>query len=250
MCRVLVVGRTLRPSLDLSQALSREGFEVTTSSGDLTAALRAVLAVKPHALIINAQENEESKELFRLLRAICDQPILVLGGQQEQELLWYLESGASCFISYPTTPAYLSARLRALLRRTASANEAGMIKIGSLEIDLERYEVRRLGHLVPLTPTEFKLLKILALRAGHVCSHRSLLQEVWGDDFVNSLHYLRLYIGYLRHKLEEDPSHPQLLTTEWGVGYRLRDDTRQLARSATTWRSATHNARMTSLRTA
>ena len=89
---------------------------------------------------------------------------------------------------------------------------------------MDRHEVRRRGRVVPLTPTEFRILRVLAERPGAVCTNRMVLEQVWGEEFADCTHYLRLYIGYLRKKLEEDPRHPRLLVTEWGVGYRLIPD--------------------------
>ena len=96
--------------------------------------------------------------------------------------------------------------------------------VGDLEVDLDRHEVRRRGRVVPPTPTEFRILRVLAERPGAVCTNRMILEQVWGEEFADCTHYLRLYVGYLRKKLEEDPRHPRLLVTEWGVGYRLIQD--------------------------
>jgi two-component system KDP operon response regulator KdpE len=88
-------------------------------------------------------------------------------------------------------------------------------------IDLDRYAVTRAGEPIALTPIEFRLLRVLAENAGKACSHEMLLDSVWGPDFRDCAHYLRLYVGYLRQKLEDDPKRPRILATEWGYGYRL-----------------------------
>src|ERR671913_609730 len=118
----------------------------------------------------------------------------------------------------------LLARVRLALRRAALPSNAPaqeVFEVGNLRVDLLRREVRRDGAEVHLTPTEYKLLAALIREAGRVVTHRKLLEEVWGTNYLDQGHYLRVYRVQLRHKLEPDPSRPRLLTTEPGIGYRL-----------------------------
>jgi two-component system KDP operon response regulator KdpE len=219
MNRVLVIGERPEEAKALASRLSLHGFESAPCAGDVTLALRALISFRPDALLLDLHDN--AQEVFRVLEQVAPVPIFVLGNnRQPDEVVWYLEAGAADYLLRPVSPALLTARLTSVLRRRQN-NGHGPIQAGELEIDLERHQVRRSGTTVPLTPTEFRLLQVLAENAGRACSHRLLLERVWGDDFRHCSHYLRLYMGYLRQKLETDPRNPSLLLTEWGVGYRL-----------------------------
>jgi len=219
MYRVLVVGEASTP---LPSSLLGS-FSMTNAPHELEMVLRAMFASQPHALVLDCSHNGKSRQLFRFLRAVCDEPLLVIGGDTPAEdIAWYLENGASGYLCKPVTPAHLAAKLKAALRRAAPPSNEDIIRAGELEVDSARHEVRYEDRIVDLTPTEFRLLKVLAEHADRACSQRMLLDSVWGAEFVQSPHYLRLYIGYLRQKLEADPRNPTLLTTEWGIGYRLR----------------------------
>ena len=134
-----------------------------------------------------------------------------------------LDQGADDYLTKPFGMAELLARLRVMLRR-ARVGVAEQLTAGDVTIDLRRYLVLRGGQEVHLTPTEFDLLRVLASEAGKVLTHRQLLERVWGNYAAENSQQLRVYINYLRRKLETDPSHPQLIVTEPGVGYRLKAD--------------------------
>ena len=224
MHRVLVVAEKAADADGLAFRLGVVGFEATASAGETTLALRQLFAFKPDVIVFNCSAGDRQRELFHLLETVSDLPVVVLGaGGDEEEVVWYLDAGAADYVVQPVSPAHLSARLRVVLRHAARDIPGGIIQVGDLEVDPDRHEVRRNGRVVRVTPTEFQLLRVLAERAGQPCSHRMLLERVWGDDFAACTHYLSLYIGYLRRKLEDDPKHPRLLVTHWGVGYRLRE---------------------------
>ena len=153
-------------------------------------------------------------------------PVLVLSARQDEaQKIAALDAGADDYLTKPFSSGELLARVRAMLRRAALAPAPpGALRTGALEIDLARHEVRRDGRPVHLTPIEYRLLACLAARPGHVVTHRQLLSEVWGADQVDQLHYLRIYMGHLRAKLEANPAEPRHLLTELGVGYRLADE--------------------------
>lgn len=223
MHRVLVVGDSTQ-AMSLARGLGLLGFEATASASETPLALRQLFAFRPDAVVFDGCSEDQGRQLFSLLNKVCPLPITVLGdSQSEEEMVWYLEEGATYYLVKPISPNHLAARLRAALRRTTQQSPDTVVRVGDLEIDPDRQEVRRQGQVIPLTPTEFRLLRALAERPGQACSYRMLLERVWGEDFAHCAHYLRLYIGYLRQKLEDDPKRPRLLVTQWGVGYRLQD---------------------------
>ena len=134
-----------------------------------------------------------------------------------------LSKGMDDYLTKPFGVGELIARLRVLLRRHAKRGEDGgsVIRFGEVEVDLARRLVTRNGEAVHLTPIEYRLLAVLLGRRGTVMTHRELLREVWGPAHSDSSHYLRIYMGHLRHKLERDPARPEYLLTEVGVGYRF-----------------------------
>ena len=223
MYRVLVVGERPEDAKALAFRLGLFGFEATPSASDVTLALRSLFAFKPDALILDLSDGEEQRELFTLLERVAPVPIFVIGDGRSRETVWFLEQGAADYLAKPVMVKLLCARLNAVLRRLGESGQ-GTIPLGDLVINLDRHQVIKAGLTVQLTPTEFRLLQVLAERRGQACSHRLLLERVWGEEFAHCLHYLRLYIGYLRHKLEPDPHKPRLLVTEWGVGYRLVEE--------------------------
>jgi two-component system KDP operon response regulator KdpE len=126
-------------------------------------------------------------------------------------------------VTKPFSTDELLARLRAVLRRAPDAGHAAQVELGDLSIDLEDRTVRSDGQEVHLTPIEFDLLRVLARYPGRLVTQRQLLQEVWGPQYVEESHYLRVHIAHIRAKIEPDPSRPRYLITEPGVGYRLRE---------------------------
>ena len=142
---------------------------------------------------------------------------------EETEKVAALDAGADDYVTKPYAVGELLARLRAALRRAAApAGEAPTVRFGDVEVDLALREVRRGEAGVHLTPHEYGLLAELARHPGRVLTHRALLAAVWGPGYSGETHYLRVYMGNLRRKLEADPSRPEHLVTETGVGYRLR----------------------------
>lgn len=169
-------------------------------------------------------------EVTRTIRRSATTPIIVLSARgQEHDKVSALDLGADDYLTKPFGVPELLARMRVVLRRTAGATDGGIAGQtaylqGEVKVDLVRRQVWRAGEEVHLTPTEYKLLAALVRQAGRVVTHRQLLREVWGGNYVEQTHYLRVYMAQLRHKLERDPTRPRLLGTEAGVGYRLREE--------------------------
>lgn len=224
MNRILVAAERTDSAKALAVRLGLFGYETTPASCELALALRSVYTFRPDAVVLESNDARICVELLRVLPKVCVLPIVVLGNERSEAAhVRFLEEGAAVYLGQPVSTALLAAHLRSVLRWAPRPAPGGRLRAGGLEIDLDRHEVRNNGRLVSLTPTEFRLLCVLAENKDRACSPRLLLERVWGPDFLDCRHYLRLYVAYLRQKLEDDPQRPQLLVTEWGVGYRLVD---------------------------
>jgi two-component system KDP operon response regulator KdpE len=172
--------------------------------------------------------DTDGLEVTRTIRRSSRTPIIVISARgQEQDKVTALDLGADDYLTKPFGVAELMARIRVVLRHAALPADAPpepLFQAGEFQIDLLRRQVFRNGQELHLTPTEYKLLATLVRHAGKVVTHRQLLHEVWGVNYVDQTHYLRVYMAQLRHKLEPDPTRPRFLLTEPGVGYRLRAD--------------------------
>jgi two-component system KDP operon response regulator KdpE len=214
------IRRLLSHSLDPSQY---ELLEAASGEEGLRLA-----ATRPVSLVLLdlGLPDLEGVEVARQLREWTQVPIIVLSvREQEAEKIAALDAGADDYLTKPFSVGELQARIRAALRRCAKESEPqSLFRVGDLEIDLHGHLVRKGAQEIHLTPNEFKLLATLVRNAGRVVTHRQLLTDVWGLAFADEGHYLRVYMGQLRHKLEDDPAQPKLFVTESGVGYRLRFD--------------------------
>lgn len=164
-------------------------------------------------------------DFIRDLRAWSDVPILVLSARShEKDKIQALDVGADDYLTKPFGVGELRARARALLRRQSRGGEGAtpIIEFGDVQVDLSRRVVTRAGETLHLTPIEYRLLCVLLANTGKVMTQRHLLRDVWGPSSVESNHYLRVYVGHLRQKLENDPTQPKYLLTETGVGYRFQ----------------------------
>lgn len=166
----------------------------------------------------------DGRQFVQDLRTWSSMPVLVLSARDaEVDKIAVLDSGADDYLTKPFAVGELLARVRAMLRRARRGTEVEqpLVCFGQVEVDLIRRHVTRGGHSVHLTPIEYRLLCVLMSNAGKVMTHRHLLRDVWGPAFVDSSHYLRIYVGHLRQKLEDDPTQPRHFLTEVGVGYRF-----------------------------
>ncbi len=215
----------------LRATLRAQGYQVietaTAREGLAQAAGRNPDVVLLDLGLPDADGLDVATELRRLGRA----PIIVLSARgQEQDKVTALDRGADDYLTKPFGVPELLARVRVALRRAAlppNAPPQAVYATDGLRVDLLRRQVFRDAEEVHLTPTEYKLLAALIRQAGRVITHRHLLHDVWGANYVDQAHYLRVYMAQLRHKLERDPSRPRLLITEPGVGYRLREEEAQ-----------------------
>jgi DNA-binding response OmpR family regulator len=165
-------------------------------------------------------------EVCRSLREISPNvPIIILTVLKEKaNVVRGLALGADEFIVKPFKPGELVARIQALLRRAnMTKTPSEFYDDGNLAIDFERRQVYLRDQLVNLSPTEFRLLACLVRSAGQVVPHKTLLTRVWGPEYADETHYVKLYIRYLRQKIEKCPEHPKYVVTEWGIGYRFQE---------------------------
>ncbi len=161
--------------------------------------------------------------VLKRLREWSTVPVIVLTVKDsDTDKVALLDAGADDYLTKPFSTAELQARIRVAIRHTQPAPAEPIFRSGELEVDLSDREVRIRGKEVKLTATEYEILKILVLHAGKVVTQRQLLKDVWGPNAVEQTQYLRVYVGQLRKKLERDPSQPELILTEPGVGYRLK----------------------------
>ena len=192
----------------------------------LVAARRELSATQPLLLIVDlGLPDADGVDLIRAWRARMTTPILVLSARtQEVQKIAALDAGADDYLTKPFGVGELLARVRAMLRRAeAVPTPPARLRVGDLSFDRDSRELHMAGRRVHLTPLEFRLFERLSRAPGRVVTHRQLLADVWGTEQVDQLHYLRIYMGHLRAKIEADPAEPRYLITELGVGYRLAD---------------------------
>ena len=225
--RILVVDDEPRMIRFIRLNLEHDGFDVSEAATG-AAALTQLRDRLPDLMLLDVMMPElDGFETLRLVREISSVPVIMLTAKgDEDDRVRGLELGADDYITKPFSPRELVSRVRAVLRRTEAPAPAPHEPIQvdeRLQIDFDRRQVRVEGRLVQLRPTEYRLLYHLVQNAGWVVPHDQLLAKVWGYEYRDETHYLRLYINYLRQKLEPDPAHPRYILTERGVGYRFVD---------------------------
>ena len=224
---ILVVDDEPRMIQFIRMNLELEGYRVVQASDGLEA-LDKVRDELPDLVILDVMMPDlDGFETLRILRETSDVPVIMLTVKSEEDdIVRGLRLGADDYVTKPFSPRELSSRVQALLRRSElpATIEKTEIRIDDrLMIDFARREVIVEGERIQLRPTEYRLLYHLVNNAGWVVPHETLLQKVWGYEYRDETHYLRLYITYLRQKIEQDSAHPQYILTERGIGYRFVD---------------------------
>ena len=224
---VLIVEDEVPMRRFLSAALESHGFRVV-AAGSLATAERLAPEQPPAAILLDlGLPDGDGLALVRGLRTWSAAPVIVISASDREDAkVVALGAGADDYLTQPFGTNELLARLRVALRhaRAQRAPDDPVLEIGAIRIDQARHEVTVDDKPVHLTPTEFRLLSLLARHVGKVLTHRQLLQEVWGPRNTHQTHYLRVHMAALRRKIESDPARPRWVATEPGVGYRLRDD--------------------------
>ena len=233
--RILVVDDEERIARFIRLNLEHDGFQVIEAYKGMEA-INALRDNMPDAIILDVMLPDlDGFEVLRLIREISAVPVIMLTAKgEEDDRVRGLELGADDYVTKPFSPRELVSRVRAVLRRTESTGNTshGLIEVDDrLKIDFGRREVWVEGELVKLRPTEYRLLYHLVQNAGWVQTYDQILSKVWGYEYRDEPHYVRLYVNYLRQKLENDPSDPKYILTERGVGYRFIDFQRLKSRS-------------------
>ena len=212
------IRRFIRTSLE---AAGMSVFEAQTGAQGLA---QAATRLADLVIIDLSLPDMDGIEVIRELRGWSAMPVIVLSARsREEDKVAALDAGADDYLTKPFGLPELGARIRAHLRRQTNGDRVGVpqVQFGLVTIDLGERRVVRGSRIVHLSPTEYRLLSALVRHPGRVLTNEQLLGEVWGPLQTDNHHYLRIYMGHLRHKLERDPAHPEHIVTEAGVGYRL-----------------------------
>lgn len=221
--RILVIDDEPQIHRFLGPALDAAGYEHVRAD-DAAAGLREIARKPPDAVVLDlGLPDMDGKEALAKARAFYDGPVIILSARdRETEKIDALDAGADDYVEKPFGVGELLARLRVALRHRLERQGAeATIVSGNVEIDLVNRRVSRDGAHVKLSPKEYDLLASLAGGNGRVLTHRQILTAVWGPAHEHDVQYLRVFVGQLRQKLEDDPATPKLIETEPGVGYRL-----------------------------
>ncbi len=207
--------------------LEHDGFDVIEANSGM-AAINQVREKLPNLVVLDVMmPGIDGYETLSLIRETSQIPVIMLTAKgEEEDRIHGLELGADDYITKPFSPRELVSRIKAVLRRTENRNpdETDTIRVDDhLLLDFGKREIWLDGELVRLRPTEYRLLYHLVKNAGWVMTYDQILAKVWGYEYRDETHYVRLYINYLRQKLEKDPSNPKYILTERGVGYRFVD---------------------------
>ena len=223
--KVLVVEDDERIRRSVRQSLEAEGFQVFEAPNGERAQIEAGTR-KPGLIILDlGLPDRDGIAVIRGVRVWSSLPILVLSARtDEHDKVTALNAGADDYLTKPFGVAELLARVRAVLRRHGPSGGTPIQRFGDVTVDFTQHKVSKAGQGVHLTPLEFRLLSALMANPGKVLTHRHLLNTVWGPTYVEHDHYVRIYMGHLRQKLEDDAARPRHLLTEIGVGYRFIPD--------------------------
>lgn len=220
--RILVVDDEREILAMLRVALKGHGYKVFEAPTGQEGLNQAV-AYRPDVIILDlGLPDMDGMQVITKIREWSKVPVIILSArEQEDEKIKVLDAGADDYLTKPFGMGELLARIRTALRHIVGAGNEPLLTFDDLTIDLAQRAVLVTGCEVKLTPTEYELIKNLALNEGRIMTHRQLLRKVWGPSCENDNHYLRVYVGQIRRKIEKNPSRPKHIITEPGVGYRL-----------------------------
>jgi two-component system KDP operon response regulator KdpE len=224
---ILIVDDEARMRRFMRMNLELEGYRVIEGSNGLEAIDRTREDLPDLVLLDVMMPEMDGFEALHIIRETSSVPVIMLTVRDDEEdKIKGLELGADDYVTKPFSPRELSSRIKAVIRRTEmdSPSASGIVKVDDyLQIDFNRRQVFVDGKPIKLRPTEYRLLYHLVQNAGYTLTHEIILSKVWGYEYQDESQYVRLYITYLRQKIEPDPSHPRYILTERGIGYRFVD---------------------------
>lgn len=223
--RILLVDDDANLIRLLGESLESAGYDVHSAANGLDG-LRQLYSLRPDLLILDVMMPQmDGWATLSRVREMSDVPVLMLTARDaEADRLRGFELGVDDYVTKPFSLAELNARVRALLARAARASSDGTpppVVVGDLVVDFGARRVLKAGEPLQLTPTEYRLLALLAENVGRTLGHEQLLERVWGPEYVDEPGYVKRYIWYVRQKVEDDPAHPRYVETVRGFGYRL-----------------------------
>lgn len=220
--RILVIDDEPQIRKLLKVSLQAHGYQISEAKNGWEGIQQAA-GFKPDLTIVDlGLPDMDGKEVVQQIREWSTMPIIILTARdQEQEKIAVLDAGADDYVTKPFGIGELMARMRVCLRRTAVGDSEPVLRCGGLTVDLLQRRVTVDEREIKLTPTEYELIKFMIQHAGRVVTHKQLLQAGWGNAYQEDTHYIRIYIGQLRRKIEQDSAQPRYIITESGIGYRL-----------------------------
>lgn len=219
---VLIVDDELQIRRFLRISLEANGYNVHETDNGQDALIKAA-QLRPDLIILDlGLPDMDGLEILTQLREWTKTPVIILSVRDaDRDKIAALDAGADDYLTKPFSTDELMARMRVAQRHAQPTPEKSIFTYGDIQVDLTRRLVTRKGEPVKLTPTEYALLRLLIQHEGKVLTHRQILKAVWGPEYVDETHYLRVYFAQLRQKLENNPALPEIILTEPGVGYRL-----------------------------
>jgi two-component system KDP operon response regulator KdpE len=221
---ILVIDDEVQIRRLLEINLSLNGYNVSVAS-NAREGIAAAATTNPILILLDlGLPDEEGISVLKRLREWYKNPVIILSVRNsEDDIVSALDYGANDYVTKPFRTRELLARIRSALRPIIEIEQEPVLAFGSLEIDLSRHIVKKNGTTLKLTSTEYSLLVTMAKNEGRVLTHQYLLREVWGFGYIGQTQYLRVFVAQLRKKIEDDPSHPKLIVTESGIGYRFSE---------------------------
>lgn len=219
---ILIVDDELQIRRFLRISLEANGYRVFETNNGREAILETA-RLRPDLIILDmGLPDMDGLHVLKRLREWTPTPVIILSVRDvDLDKVAALDAGADDYLTKPFSVEELLARMRAAQRHAHAEAQPSIFTSGNIQVDLAHRLVTKNGEPVRVTPTEYALLRLLIQHAGRVLTHRQILKEVWGPDYMEETHYLRVYFAQLRQKLEDDPARPRLILTEPGVGYRL-----------------------------
>lgn len=221
---ILIVDDEVQIRRLLEITLAASGYYVTEAATAKEATVAAAMHSPALIILDLGLPDLDGQLLLKQLREWYQKPIIVLSARSsEEEIVKALDAGANDYLTKPFRNGELLARIRSCIRFSQTSESSPTLTFGSLVVDLSGHAVKKNGITLKLTGTEFTMLALLAKNAGKVLTHQQLLKEVWGFSYIEQTQYLRVFIGQLRKKIEDNPSKPNFINTESGIGYRFAE---------------------------